>query len=233
MTEFRDKLAAMQEDLYHYALRLTRNKHQAEDLASRATIRALEYEDRYTEQGYFNAWVLHILRNILFSDTRQRKSDDRFWLKHQHESEATPPDQETIVFMNELDQALKKLGWAQRKIIIDIVFNGYSYEEMAKHLNLSVGTVKSRIWRAKEALAKAYYGRDTETPREKQRAAKSEPPSSNPIIILVPKRKTGRPVDPNSRRQQRLKKAEMLEKLRAIGRPIVGYRAGSRSVTIK
>lgn len=228
--KFSDKVLASYDNLKGYAFRLTRDRHRAEDLVSETIVRLLENEAGYTEQGMFDAWAFRIMRNIHFTNGRAVK---RFHAKMElgwfADDAAVEPSQEDRLTMLEVQAALEVLRPDHRKIIVNVMVLGHSYEDTAKAFGIEVGTVKSQLWRAREQLVKAYYG-TTEgsgyvAPEFHPGVRPKEAPSSDPIIVATPVRPRGRSgpkVKPGSKNQQVIQKRKMLARLRAMGRVFPG-----------
>ncbi|MBL8629267.1 MAG: sigma-70 family RNA polymerase sigma factor [Rhodospirillaceae bacterium] len=132
-----------------YAISLTGNRALADDLLQEAAMRALAARTQFTMGTNFNAWMYRILRNEFVSWMRKpsRRVVPIDQLPEALLSRAAV--QENQILVRELGQALAKLPRAQREALVLICGSGLSYEEAASVLGCTVGTVKSRVFRAR------------------------------------------------------------------------------------
>jgi len=132
------------------AMRLTRNKATAEDLVQASMMRAWEQRERYIEQGYPGAWFYRILRNTWINTIRHERTRSTVDI----DSVAEPgenPDSATIVEARELVARLACLPEPYRRVL-ELRALGFDYRAMASRLGVPVGTVMSRLFRARAAL---------------------------------------------------------------------------------
>ena len=222
MSAFRDNLVAIQPMLLGYAINLTHGSDLAEDLVQQASLKMLEHEHTYREQGYFASWACLILRNMWFSEGRRRAAFARHTVRVSSEDSfgVQPPDQDRVVELDELSKSLDKLRPEHRQVLIDVDLLGMSYEEAGAKMGVGVQTVKSRVWRAREAAARSIYGVEDPskiTYRKPEPVGPSSPTSGGtPILVPWKPAHLGPKVDPSSKRQQRLQKMKMLERLRGL-----------------
>ncbi len=144
------------------ALRLTRSREEAEDLAQEATIRAYEAFDRF-DGSNFKAWMLRILTNLYINKYRQRQRGPQFGsldedgVTEPMSAEAEVPDR--VLFDNavgaEIEEALGKVPVDFRLAVILSDIEGMSYQEIADATNVPIGTVRSRLARGRSMLRKA------------------------------------------------------------------------------
>jgi RNA polymerase sigma-70 factor (ECF subfamily) len=135
-----------------FARSLTRNRDQADDLTHDAVVRALAAIDQFTPGTNFKAWMFTILRNLYYNECRKR------WIKSTPIDEMTGdepsigPAQEAHLEFNDFRRAFWQLNADQREVLILVGASGFSYEEAAEVCNCRVGTVKSRVSRARAEL---------------------------------------------------------------------------------
>lgn len=135
-----------------FARSLTRNRDQADDLTHDAVVRALAAIDQYTPGTNFKAWMFTILRNLYYNECRKR------WIKSTPIDEmagdepSIGPTQEANLEFNDFRRAFWQLNADQREVLILVGASGFSYEEAAEVCNCRVGTVKSRVSRARAEL---------------------------------------------------------------------------------
>jgi RNA polymerase sigma-70 factor, ECF subfamily len=136
-----------------FAISLTGNLDRADDLVQETFLRAWANLDRFERGTNLEAWLFTILRNLFHSEYRKRRrevedADGAFAAKLR-----TQPDQHTHLDYEDLLTALAKLPPDQREALLLVGAQGMSYEEAAEVCNVPVGTIKSRVNRARNRLA--------------------------------------------------------------------------------
>ncbi len=139
--------------LYRTALRLTRNQHDAEDLLQNTVLRAYNFYHKFQPGTSFKAWIFKIMTNLFINDYRKhRKEPPLVSLENQANFE---PDPEKLYFDSVLDEdikrAIEELPDAYRLTFL-LSAEGFSYKEIAQITNANVGTVMSRLHRARRLL---------------------------------------------------------------------------------
>ena len=144
--------------LYNFAGYLTRNPPEADDLVQETYLRAFRFADRFTPGTHLRAWLFQILRNtfLTFYRVRERESaiaDDGVpdWdVPMFHDA---PEDSSSVMEAHtDLERALRRLPEEFRTVLLLAEVEGMPLEEVARVMECPVGTVKSRIFRAKERL---------------------------------------------------------------------------------
>ena len=150
---FRDGLVAQMPSLRAFAISLSGRLEYADDLVQETLLKAWANADSYQPGTNMRAWLFTILRNTFFSLRRQqgREVQDTDGIYSQHL--ATPASQEGALDLADFRAALAKLPAEQREVLVMVGASGLSYEEAAAVCNVAVGTVKSRISRARATLA--------------------------------------------------------------------------------
>ncbi len=149
--DFHGQLTTILPRLRIYALSLTRNRDSADDLVHDTVIKALAGRQSFQPGTNLAAWLFRIQRNEFISGLRRVRptvpvdSTIAETLSH-------PPHQESGLIMREFLTAFSKLAPTQREALLLAVVEGLPYETIAAHTNVSVGTVKSRISRARDRL---------------------------------------------------------------------------------
>jgi RNA polymerase sigma-70 factor (ECF subfamily) len=150
--QFKEELIALIPHMRAFARTMTGHPAQADDLAQEALAKAWQCRDSFTMGTNMKAWAFMILRNQFYSDMR------RAWRSVQLDQEAAErtllasDDPNAPLELNELRMALAALPVDQREALILVGAGGLSYEEAAEICNCAVGTVKSRVSRARDAL---------------------------------------------------------------------------------
>lgn len=142
---------------------ITRDESSADDLLQEAVVRALTAPHRFVPGTNLVAWVYTILRNQHVSNWRRRRRLTAMERSPEaiEASEAMEGNQESRVELSELQQALDLLPLLQREALLLVGPASLSYEDAAVAIGCSVGTVKSRVSRARAALRTALEGKIT------------------------------------------------------------------------
>jgi RNA polymerase sigma-70 factor, ECF subfamily len=154
--------------LYSTALRMTRNALDAEDLVQDVYLRAYRFFDKFEEGTNFKAWIFKILTNTFINRYRQKvrepqhtefekveyfyseaekERDDKFETRYEEKRYAD-------LFGDEINTALTKLSYDFRAVVILCDIEGFSYKEIAAIIGTPIGTVMSRLSRARQQLQK-------------------------------------------------------------------------------
>lgn len=157
--QFQKKLLGMQENMMNFALMLTANKDDAKDLLQDTTLKVLDNQEKFVDNVNFKGWVLTVMRNIFINNyhklvrtqTIVDQSVDLYNLDVINDSGFNSPDgsyqiQEITKAINDLSDDLR--------IPFSMFLSGYKYNEIAEKLNVPLGTVKSRIFFARQELQK-------------------------------------------------------------------------------
>ena len=176
--EFKTELTALIPQMRAFARSLCRDATAADDLAQDALLKAWNNRASFEPGTNMKAWTFMILRNQFYSEKR------RSWRQTQLDQEAAErtlvavDDPEAPVALDELRQALKTLPEEQREALILVGAGGFAYEEAAEICQCAVGTVKSRVSRARRALQAALekggYSRDGQAAGEAMRSILGE-----------------------------------------------------------
>ncbi len=157
-----EELALPQLDaVYQVARRLTRNDHEAEDLVQETYFKAYRAFDRFEMRSFgIRPWLLKILNNTFFNkrarDKRGPLATDQQTLEETitDPGSTLPPHLDYEHLDQEVAQALDELSAEYRAVMLLWATNEWSYREIADMLEIPVGTVMSRLHRARQQLAK-------------------------------------------------------------------------------
>lgn len=149
---FGDELMSSLKSLRAYAISLTRDIHQAEDLVQETVLKAISRQEMFEAGTNLQAWLFTIQRNLFLSGRRkaQREVEDADGIHAA--TMISIPDQEDRLAVRDLNAALAKLPREQREALLLVSAEGLSYEEAAEALATKVGTIKSRVNRARSRL---------------------------------------------------------------------------------
>jgi len=158
--EFNHKLLGLQKNLKYFAYTLTSNYEDAQDLVQETYLKALTNKDKFTDDSNLKAWTFTIMKNTFINNYRQNirsntimdKTDDLYYLNLSKESQTGLPD--SVVTEKDIKKEIEKIDHDQRAPF-ELYHAGYKYKEIADQLNLSIGTVKSRIFFTRKKLMEA------------------------------------------------------------------------------
>lgn len=157
--QFKKNLLGMQENMMNFALMLTANREDAQDLMQDTTLKVLDNQEKFIDNVNFKGWVLTIMRNIFINNyhkivrtqTVVDQGVDLYNLDIMNESGFDSP--EGSYQIQEISKAIENLN-KDLKIPFSMYVSGYKYNEIAEKLGLPLGTVKSRIFFARQELQK-------------------------------------------------------------------------------
>ena len=150
--------------LYGYAMTLTRDKSEAEDLVQETYLRAVRAANQPAPEGNLKAWLFVIMRNAWLNVMRHKHNGLRiFEFDGDEQTSGTANDATSnphVVYLRKLERqqvrdAIAELPDAYREIVLLRDIEGFSYQEIATVLNCPAGTVMSRLGRARARLREA------------------------------------------------------------------------------
>jgi RNA polymerase sigma-70 factor, ECF subfamily len=158
----RDELVKWIPNLRAFALSLTQSAQHSDDLVQDTLVKALSNLDKFQVGTNLRAWLFTILRNSFYNGIRYRKYHQTAPLDEVDPSylELRATQEKYIEFQDVLN-CLGRLAPEQREAIVLIAAEGLSYEEAAAVCNCPVGTVKSRLSRARQRLEEYSNGEKT------------------------------------------------------------------------
>jgi len=149
---FKDELLAEIRNLRAFAISLSGSVTLADDLVQETLLRAWANSDKFQPGTSLRAWLFTILRNIYYSNYRKRarevQDSDGFYARRL----TVPGDQESHLDLEDFRRALTMLPVEQREVLTLIGASGLSYEEAAEVCEVGIGTIKSRLSRARAKL---------------------------------------------------------------------------------
>jgi RNA polymerase sigma-70 factor (ECF subfamily) len=149
----RDQVLATVPSLRAFAISLCGNIDRADDLVQETLLRALAHIDSFQPGTNMPAWLFTILRNLFRSEYRKRRREVEDADGRYAESLKSHPEQTGRVEFSEFRAALAKLPSDQREALILVGASGFSYEDAANICGCAVGTITSRVNRARTRLA--------------------------------------------------------------------------------
>lgn len=153
-----DRLIAFLPNLRRFAISLCRSRDLADDLVQAACERALANQHRFEAGTRFDAWMFRILRNLWVDHVRRARtagptediSETRGLAGASGEREA-----EARLTLKSVASAIDELPHEQREVLVLVCVEDFSYKEVAEVLSIPIGTVMSRLARARKNLADA------------------------------------------------------------------------------
>ena len=175
--EMRDLLLGAIPALRAFAFSLTYDLDRSDDLVQDTLVRAWTKADSFRRGTNVTAWLFTILRNLFYSEQRKRKREVEDADGAIAASLSSLPEQEICVELAEFRAALDLLPDSQREALILVGAQSFTYEEAAAICGVAVGTIKSRVSRARLRLAESLglQGSDDIGADALTRAALSQP----------------------------------------------------------
>ncbi len=151
------QLVNLQTELYRFAMSLTRDPQKASDLSQETYLKALSSKHLYKDDKNLRAWLYKIMQNTFINGYRKAQKDyvirdnshDSFLLDKTISQLPINPD--SIIIEKEIQEQILTLSDKLRDPFL-MYFNGYKYKEIAEKLNIGIGTIKSRIFFARQKL---------------------------------------------------------------------------------
>jgi RNA polymerase sigma-70 factor (ECF subfamily) len=152
-SEFRHQLAALLPRLMRFALALTGSRDEAEDLAQAACERALARADQWQPDTRLDSWVFRIMQTIWLNRLRARAVAARYHATLAQRDEGTvAPRAEERLMLTRVAEKMLDLPEEQRVVLMLVTVEGFTYSETAEIASIPIGTVMSRLARARLAL---------------------------------------------------------------------------------
>ena len=169
VNSFEEMVKANIQPLYNIAMRLVRRPHEAEDLVQETLLRAFRFFDRYEPGSNFKAWLFKILKNCFINRYRKSQKEpdtidigqlqgglDRLVSPGRTGPGSSSADPEKIfmegVLDEEIELAIRRLPADHRMVLIMAVIEEMSYKEIAQAMSSPIGTVMSRLHRARRTV---------------------------------------------------------------------------------
>lgn len=154
-TTFSDDVVYNIPRLKKFALRLARNRSDADDLVQETVLRALVHADQFRPGTNLLAWLNTILRNYFFTDRKLRLRIESIDPLLTIGRAVIEGDQDSHIYLRHVARRFADLPSAHREALVLVGASGHSYEIAAKIAGCRVGTMKSRVSRARTELRSA------------------------------------------------------------------------------
>ena len=151
-----DSLLEEMDRLRKFAYRLTNNMADAEDLVQSTLLRAMEKKHLFEEGTNLYSWISKIMYNLFVSAYRRKtKFETQYDPEPYLEKQSVDAGQEVKMEVKEVGHAMETLSKDHQNILIMVCVRGMRYADVARKLKLPIGTVRSRLSRARESLQHA------------------------------------------------------------------------------
>ena len=167
MDAFSVLVSTHEQKAINFAYRMLKDSHEAEDAVQEAFLRAFDKISTFRENSSFSTWFFTILNNICLDILRKHSksatvisihqedtNDDKYELQIEDKSSGPYEELQKKEAASVLEKALKELSEEHRAVIVLRDINDFEYDEIARILGISLGTVKSRLSRARISLRK-------------------------------------------------------------------------------
>jgi RNA polymerase sigma-70 factor (ECF subfamily) len=162
---FENEVMSNLDSMYRYALHLARNREDAGDLVQETCVRSLKAADKFKQGTNARAWLFAIMRNVFFNQHRAKRRGEipSDWTDEVESGDqrfsGTVWPQPFEMFLRsmmreDIDKAMGQLSVDFRSVVLLCDVEGFSYAEAARILEVPIGTVRSRLHRARTALQK-------------------------------------------------------------------------------
>ncbi len=155
--EFNQHFSKLENLLFAFALRLTNNYEDAKDLTQETALRAFKHRDKFTMGTNFKSWASTIMRNTFINGYRKEKKRKTVnqpieeFLFGLENSNIVSNQGEVNIRMEEMEGMFREIGDLYSVPFL-MFFRGFEYKEIASHLDIPIGTVKSRIFLARKKM---------------------------------------------------------------------------------
>jgi RNA polymerase sigma-70 factor (ECF subfamily) len=155
--EFNSQLISLQDNLSYFANMLTSNEEEAKDLVQDTMVKALTNRDKFRPDTNLKAWTYTIMKNTFINNYRRNiksntiidTTEDLYYLNNSRRTDEESP--ESKIAVKDIIDGIEQLEEEHRKPF-EMHTQGYKYKEIAEALELSIGTVKSRIFFTRKKL---------------------------------------------------------------------------------
>ena len=149
---FKQEMLKALPHLRAYTKNLVRNGEASDDIVQEALLKAWAARDKFVPGTSFKAWLFVIARNIFLSEMRRSKFHGEYDPDIADRILTVPASQSDVIELGDLQRALQQLPMQQREALLLVGAGELSYEEAALICDCAIGTVKSRVSRARSAL---------------------------------------------------------------------------------
>ena len=175
-TGFAHRLPEHTQAVWRFAFRLSRDETDSADLVQRTFVRALERQHRYVDSGQLRSWLFRITHSIWLNELRAKTIRERHAFTSMETESIAHTEQdnghhgERSILLDQVMQSVECLPEGQRTVVLLACVEGFSYSETAEILDIPLGTVMSRLARARMTIGKRFIDHTSKpTARNKER----------------------------------------------------------------
>jgi len=151
------------DQIWRFAYRLSQSQEAAQELTQKTCLRALEYQANF-HGGNLRSWLFKIMHNLWRDEVRRTVRAGLKLVSNDIEADLSSTDgPEQQMLLQEVQQMVNQLPEAQRTVLLLTAVEGFSYKETAELLDVPVGTVMSRLARAREKIGRSVLQGETRT----------------------------------------------------------------------
>lgn len=151
-TNLRDDIAALLPRLRRFGRTLARNREDADDLVQMAVERALTHTEQWRPGTRLDSWMFRIMQNAWIDETRARERRNQTFVNEEAGENVGVNSNDAQMDAMAVRKAVAQLSDDQRAVVGLVLVEGLSYQEAAQVLEIPVGTLTSRLARARDAL---------------------------------------------------------------------------------
>jgi RNA polymerase sigma-70 factor (ECF subfamily) len=156
--EFNNQLINLESKLERFAMSLTSDSEEAKDLLQETYYKALANRDKFVGYSNLKAWTFTIMKNTFINNYRKKQkenthndhTENNYFLNQSEDKAPVRPDSEFSII--EINKKIEELP-DEFKVPFKMFLSGFKYKEIAEHLGLKIGTVKSRIFFTRKKLS--------------------------------------------------------------------------------
>lgn len=157
MSKFLEEVEACIPALRRYAHALLHNREGADDLVQDCLERAMRKRLLWRRGSSMRAWLFTMLHNLYVNQLRSQARQPLLQPEQEDAAGSHDPSQSDVL-MSDIERCMAKLSEEQRQVLLLVALEGFSYKEVGKVLKLPIGTVMSRLSRAREAMRRLMEG---------------------------------------------------------------------------
>lgn len=150
---FQSEVLTYRPQLLTYALRLTANTEDAEDLLQDTMFKAIKNKDKFINNDNLKGWLFTMMHNIFVNNVRAKRLKFEDVDLNNYRYEISPTTADGACYLSEITSLINSLSEAEKQTFSMFV-SGYQYGEIAQHFNAPLGTIKSRIFNVRRKLKK-------------------------------------------------------------------------------
>jgi RNA polymerase sigma factor (sigma-70 family) len=156
-----DEIVSLLPRLRRFARNLTRSPHDADDVVQIALERAITRLDQWHSDARLDSWLFKIIRNAWIDEVRARGRRDKVFLAAEEGENVGTDSIASETEIMSVQAAIGRLSEEQREVVSLVLIEGLPYKEAAQVLDVPIGTLTSRLARAREALQVMLGGEST------------------------------------------------------------------------